>query len=211
MWARVSSPVVRRMAVAAAGVMRPIIERTCGLVKPLAAGTLQEPLEGNQQSRRGPPKEALAVVHRPVLAQPPAVEGALVAMVGGVEEEGERHLEDVGDLVRIGPVVERRLDPADDGRDRVAGGSPVLGNAAEDRHLLGRDSDLLAPFAKRGAFPRAVLLLAATACETDLPGMVGEAGGTLGEHHPWLRRVIHHEQQHGRGLAPALPRLGLLL
>src|SRR5258708_39798726 len=98
MWARGSSPLVRRMEVAAAGVMRPIIERTFGLVKPLAAGTIQDPLEGHQHSRSGPPNEALAVGHRPVLAQPPAVEGALVAMVGGVEEEGERHLEDVGDL-----------------------------------------------------------------------------------------------------------------
>ena len=47
----------------------------------------------------------------------------MALLVRGVEQERERHLEHVGDFDRIGHDRERRLDPADDRRDAVAGDS----------------------------------------------------------------------------------------
>ena len=61
----------------------------------------------------------------------------MALLVRGVEHERKRHFENVGDFDRVGHESERRLDPADNGRDAIAGDRFVVGQAAEDSDPIG--------------------------------------------------------------------------
>jgi hypothetical protein len=120
-------------------------------------------------------------------------------MVVRVEQEGERHFEDVVHLVRIGMVFERRLGPAHDRRHLVSGRGAVVGKPAQHLHARRIEADLLVRFAQRGFFRRAILGIAAPAGKADLPGVIGKVRGALREDDRGLG-MVHDEEQDRGGL-----------
>ena len=65
--------------------------------------------------------------------------------------------------------------------------------------------------AQRRALGGAVVVVAASAREADLAGVVGEVRGALREARPWARGVVHDQQQHRGGLERLARSLVLLL
>jgi hypothetical protein len=77
-------------------------------------------VEDQQHRGRRAPDVAFAIGNRPEVAARRAQHAEVPLLVRGIEDERERHFEDVGDFDGIRRELERRLDPADDRRHAKA-------------------------------------------------------------------------------------------
>jgi hypothetical protein len=130
-------------------------------------------------------------------------------LICGIEQEGKRHFEHVGDFDRVRRQRKRRLDPADDRRHAVPGHRLVLGEMAENRDLRRRKADFFGCLAQRRCHERRVFRLDASAGKADLARMVGQRRAALRQQHLQPRGAVDERDENGRGrwraLAPGKP------
>ena len=67
----------------------------------------------------------------------------VLAVVGGVHQKRQRHLEGVGHLAFVQRQVERRRHQGDDGRDMEAGAGTIAVEEADRLHMAAGEADLL--------------------------------------------------------------------
>ena len=125
-------------------------------------------------------------------------------LVGRIEQERQRHFEDVGDFDRVRDERKRRLDPADDRRDAIAGHRLVVGEAAEQRHAVARQADFLLGFAQRRGLDIGVVGFDAAAGKADLAGVVGQVGAALRQQDRQPVGAIDQRHEHGGRIAARL-------
>ena len=132
--------------------------------------------------------------------RPPGRFALRAVVVAPVEDVGERHLERLGDLVRVDRQRVGRRDDADDRGDLEPGAGDVGVEPADDADELARQADLLLGLAQRGGDGVGILLLDPAAGKRDLPGMRREMRRALGQQHASCRRMVDQRHQH-RGRA----------
>ena len=116
---------------------------------------------------------------------------ALVQLVvGRVEEEVERHLEDGRDFARVDFQLEPRCDEGNHGIDVEVRAGPVVVEIAQrlDPRLV--QADLLAWFTLRRLEFVVVVRFDLAAGERDLAGVAGQVGGAFGQQD---RRLVVHD------------------
>ncbi len=114
------------------------------------------------------PDESLVIGHGVIETFLAVEQTAFAPMVGRVHQEGKRHFENIGDLVRIGMKIERGLDHRQNGRDRKAAARQVARQIADDLGAVGGKPDFLIRFAQRRPFRRSVLGVYGPARKGDL-------------------------------------------
>ena len=109
----------------------------------------------------------------------------------------------IGSSVRVRLERHRRLDPADDRRDAIAGDRFIRRELAEYLDPPGREPDFLRRLAQRRRRMARIVRLDAPAGKADLPRVVGECGASLRQQHVQALRPIDERNEHrGRcGLA----------
>ena len=117
--------------------------------------------------------------------------------VGGIEGEGQRAFEHLGDLMGVGVYFDRRRDHADDRRHQEPGHGGMVLDLAEDAHPVRRDAGLLLQLTQRRR-PRVLIIrLDAPAGEADLPGVIGKMVGAPGQQHRDAAGAHDQGHQHG--------------
>lgn len=118
-------------------------------------------------------------------------------MVLRVHQEGKRHLENIGDLVRVGMHVERRFHHRQNGRDRKSATGEITRQIANDLGTIRRKPDFLIRLAQCSPFRRAILRVDCTTRKGDLAGMLAQCIGALCQKKCCLRPAIHHRHKNG--------------
>ena len=95
-------------------------------------------------------------------------------MVGRIEDEGERHLENFGDLDRVGDETLDRPHQPDDRRHVETGAGKPGVEPPDDFDMAGRQADFLLGLAQRRGARIAVLGIDPSAGQRDLAGMIGK-------------------------------------
>jgi hypothetical protein len=106
----------------------------------------------------------------------------VLLIVRQVHQEGERRLEDVGHLVRIGQQREARPHEADHRHDQVAGAGLIGRGQAHRLHEAGLEPDLLVRLPQRRLPGRFARILPA-ARQRDLARVAAQGVGAAGEEH----------------------------
>src|SRR3954452_22580900 len=89
-------------------------------------------------------------------------------MVAPVENEGQRHLERLGDLERVDRDRHRRIDDADDRRDLEASAGYVSVEPPDDADPVARQPDFFFGLAQRSGDVVGIYILYAAARKRDL-------------------------------------------
>ncbi len=118
-------------------------------------------------------------------------------MVLRVHQEGKRHLENIGDFIRVGMHVERRFHHRQNGRDRKTAPGEIARQIADDLSPIGCKPDLLIGLAKRCPLRRAILRVDCAARKSDLAGMLAQRIGALRQEQRGFRSAIHHRHKNG--------------
>ncbi len=118
-------------------------------------------------------------------------------MVLRVHQEGKRHLENIGDFIRVRMHVKRCFHHRQNGRDRKSATGEITRQVADDLRTIRRKPDFLIRLAQCSPFRRAVLRVDCAARKGDLAGMLAQRIGALRQKQCGLRSAIHHRHQHG--------------
>ena len=162
-------------------------------------------MEVHQHPGRRAPDVVVSIGNGVVAPEPALVSDAVAQVILGVQQEIERHLEDLGDLERIRTQVQRRGDEADHRSDPVPGDGDVLVQPSEQLDPVGGEPDFLLGFAQRRRFERGVLRLGASAGKAYLSGMIVKMRGAAREQHRQPAFAANDRHQH-RGRADLLGR-----
>ena len=133
----------------------------------------------------------------------------LLEMVGRFEQEGERHLEDVGHLARhAARAAVSGGDHAEHRRDLVAGDGAIAVGDADHVDGGARQADLLLRLAQRGGDRAVVVGIDPAAGEGDLPGMLAQRGVAQRQQHARLGPVDDRARAPRRASAFARSQVG---
>lgn len=102
-------------------------------------------------------------------------------MIARVQQESERHFEDLVHFVRVGSQLEGWRDHPDHGRYTVAGARVVFGEPAEKIDVRAIQADLFLRLAQRRRFRRVIRGRGTPARKADLSRVSLEMGGALSE------------------------------
>ena len=114
-------------------------------------------------------KTALHAAHRQLVAP----------VVGGLQDERQRHFEDLGDLAAIRLEGRRRRDEADDWGNPIAGSDQIIVQAADDLDVGSGQPDFLFGFSERRLLRGPVAWVGAAAGKADLPGVARKPLGPV--------------------------------
>src|SRR5439155_21272779 len=138
-------------------------------------------IEHEQHRGRSAPDIALAVGNGVVVAANITDHAEVPLLIGGLQKKRKRNFEHVRDFDRVRLEHEWRLDPANDGRDTIAGDGLVLGELTEQRYTLTRQADLFFRFTQRSDGDIGILGFDAASREADLTRMIREICAALSE------------------------------
>ena len=140
----------------------------------MSATTPKQPRQAHQYARGETPYPAVLEDQLVEVALAPVAYAGIAPEVGGIQREGQRAFEHLGDLMGVGVYFDRRRDHADDRRHQEPGHGGMVLDLAEDAHPLRRDAGLLLQLAQ-ACRPRILITsLDAPAGEADLPGVIGK-------------------------------------
>jgi hypothetical protein len=134
-------------------------------------------------------------MHRAPLELP-----VMALVIRRIEQERQRHLEDVLHLALVQLQLERRRHQADHGRDAKARARVVIRECAQHLHRGGRKADFLVRLTQRSCLRRRVERFRSAAGKAHLSGVRLEVGSPQREEHGQLFRPRHDRQEYrGRG------------
>jgi hypothetical protein len=125
-------------------------------------------------------------------------------VIARIHQEAERHLEDLGHLMRGKLQRETRAHQTDHGHHGKAGAGDIGIQRTEHADMAAVQSDLFLGLAQSRRDHVRILGIDAAAGETDLPGMVGQMRGALGQDHAFAVFIGHDRHQHGGRIERAL-------
>jgi hypothetical protein len=123
---------------------------------------------------------------------------AVQLRVGRGQDEGQRHLEDLGHLERVGRGFQGRRQQADEGLDLEAGAADIGVEPADDLDLVPRQADLLLGLAQRRRQRIGIAGIDAAAGKGDLAGMRGQVRRAQGQQDGVAVRPPDDRHQHRR-------------
>ena len=120
-------------------------------------------------------------------------------VIGGVQDEVERHFEHIVNFGLGDPQLIVRVDEADHRRHPKTGDDVMIRQVPGEFHVIRQQPDLLVGLAQRRMPGILVLGLDAAAGKADLAGVILERFGTLGQQHRQSGVALHQRNEHGRG------------